>query len=149
MNMSHALKSARWRPAVLAVVLVGALGGTAQAAVTNLTLDPTAQLSPGALHATLTGTITCDLGDSPSFSGQIVGSKTTPGGYGTAIAVCDGTSERYAIDVSTSAPFPFPTAPTGPFKAGKAAAQVTASICDYWTFTCTTKYVDGQIKLVK
>ncbi|MEA2220017.1 MAG: hypothetical protein QOJ35_2643 [Solirubrobacteraceae bacterium] len=148
MNMSHVLRSARLRPAVLAVVLVGALGGTAQAAVTNLTLDPTAQLSPGALHATLTGTITCDAGDSPSFSGQIVGSKSQPGGYGTAIAVCDGTSEPYAIDVSSSAPFPFPTA-SGPFKAGKTSAQVTASICDYWTFVCTTKYVDGQIKLVK
>jgi hypothetical protein len=149
MNMSHALRSARWRPAVLAVVLVGALGGSAQAAVTNLTLDPTAQLSPGALHATLTGTSACDPGDNPSVSGQIVATKTTPGGFGTTTVVCDGTSHPYAIDVSTGAPFPFPTAPSGPFKAGKATAQVTTSICDFWTFTCTTKYVDGQIKLVK
>jgi hypothetical protein len=148
MNMSHACKAARWRPAVLAVVLVGALAGTAQAAVTNLTLDPTAQLSPGALHATLTGSIACDPGDNPSFSGQIVGTKTQSGGFGSAIAVCDGTSHRYAIDVSTGTPFPFPSA-TGPFKAGKATAQVTASICDIFTYNCTTKYVDGQIKLVK
>ena len=64
--------------------------------------------------------------------------------------MCDGTSHPYTIDVSTSGGFPFPFPSGGaPFKAGNATAQVTTSICDPMTFVCTTKYVDGQIKLVK
>lgn len=149
MRTIHALKAARWRPAVLAVVLAGALGGTAQAAVTELTLDPTAQLSPGALHATLTGTVTCDPGDAPTLSGQIVATKNEPGGFGSARTVCDGTSQTYAVDVSTGGGFPFPLPSSGVFKAGKANAQVSTSICDFMTWTCTTKYVDGEIRLVK
>ena len=149
MKMRNALVAGRWRPAALALVLVGALGGTAQAAVTSITMDPTAQLSPGGLHATLTGTVTCDPGDAPILSGQIVQTKNEPGGFGSTQAVCDGTAQPYAIDVSTGGSFPFPMSPSGPFKAGKATAEVSTSICDMWLMTCTRKYVDGQIKLIK
>ena len=149
MNMRNALRGRRWLPAALALVLVAGLGGTAQAAVTNITMDPTAQLSAGGLHATLTGTVTCDPGDTPNLSGQIVATKNEPGGFGSAHAVCDGTAQPYAIDVTTGGPFPFPGTATGPFKAGKATAQVSTSICDWWLMTCTTKYVDGEIKLLK
>jgi len=144
MNLSHAL-----RPAVLAVVLAGAFCASAQAAVTNLTMDPTAQLSPGGLHALLTGTITCAPGDAPSLSGQVIGGKNETSGFGSGVATCDGTSQPYTVDVGSSGGFPFPGVTSGPFKAGKATAQVTAQICDFMTFICSTTYVDGQIKLVK
>jgi hypothetical protein len=148
MKFTTALRAVGGRSALLAVVLTAALGATAQASVTGLTLDPTAQLSPGKLHAILTGKITCAPGDSTSLSGQVI--QQAISGYGTATAVCDGTSHPYAVDVSTNGgfPFPFPTS-TGPFKAGKAIAQVTTSICDPLTFTCATKYVDGKIRLIK
>ncbi|MDX6683844.1 MAG: hypothetical protein QOG94_3883 [Solirubrobacteraceae bacterium] len=150
MNSTTALKAVGARSALLALVLTAALGATAQAAVTGLTLDPTARMSPGALHATLAGTITCAPGDLPSFSGQILQTgKNGASGFGSATPVCDGTSQRYAIDVSTNGgfPFPFPTS-GGPFKAGKAIGQVTTSICD-WMGPCVTKYVDGEIRLIK
>ena len=134
MKLSNALVAARWRTPALAVVL---------------TMDPTAQLSPGALHATMTGTITCDPGDNPSVSGQIVATKSEPGGYGSTMISCDGTTKPFAIDVSTGSGFPYPLSPTGPFKAGKATAQVSTSICDPWYMTCSTKYADGEIKLLK
>lgn len=149
MNLSHALKAARLSTAVVAVSLAGALGGSAQAAVTNLTMDPTAQLSPGGLHALLTGTITCAPGDAPSLSGQVIGGKNEQTGFGSGAATCDGTSQPYTIDVTPNPGFPFPGTPIGPFKAGKATAQATAQICDWMTFICSTTYVDGQIKLVR
>ena len=46
-----------WRSAILAIALAGALTTTASAAVTDLAIDDEAQLSPGMLHATLTGSI--------------------------------------------------------------------------------------------
>jgi hypothetical protein len=134
-----------WRPLVLALSLTCALAGTASASVTSLSLDPTAQLSPGYLHATLTGSITCDPGDNPSISGQIVQPKTASGfGWANALA-CDGTPQPFAIDVSTSGIL----GAAGTFKAGKASAQVSASICDPWFFVCSSMYVDDTIRLVK
>lgn len=145
MNLTAAFK----RSALLALVATASFGATAQASVTNMTLDPTAQLSAGALHAILTGTIACAPGDSPSLSGQVIQGKNSTTGFGTATAVCDGTSHPYAVDVSTGGGFPFPFPTTFPFKAGKATAQVTASICDMWIMTCATQYVDAQIRLLK
>lgn len=149
MNVSHTLKTARVGSAVIAVALAGAFGGTAQASVTSLTMDPTAQLSPGGLHALVTGTITCAPGDAPYLSGQVIGGKNEPSGYGSGTATCDGTSQPFTIDVSSNGGFPFPGATTGPFKSGKAIGQVTAQICDYFVFTCSSTYVDGRLTLVK
>ena len=149
MNLSHALKAARVSPAVLAVVLAGAFAGSAQAAVTSLTMNPTAQLSPSGLHAVVTGTITCAPGDATNLYGQVIGGKNEPSGYGSGTATCDGTSQPFTIDVSSNGGFPYPGATTGPFKAGKAIGQVTAQICDYFVLSCSSTYVDGQVKLVK
>ena len=45
---------------------------------------------------------------------------------------------------------PPPEMPTsGVFKAGKANAQVSTSICDFMTLACTTRYADGQIPLIR
>ena len=132
-----------WRPALIALALAGAGAAPASAAVTDLSMDPTAQLSPGHLHATLTGSITCDSGDNPFISGQILQPKGASG-FGSAQVVCDGTSQPFAIDV-TSGIF----GATGVFKAGKASAQVSTSSCDPITWLCTSKYVDGTIRLLK
>jgi hypothetical protein len=96
------------RTAVLVVVMTGALGGTASAAVKQLTLDPSAQLSPGRLHAYLTGTITCDPGDSLSLSGQVVQLKGGSG-VGSTTFVCDGTPQTYTMTSVVAAAFPSPS----------------------------------------
>ncbi len=134
-----------WRAAMLGLVLAGMFAGTAYAAVTDLTIDPTAELSPGRLHAMLTGTITCDPGDTLSISGQIVQPKGASG-FGSTNAVCDGTPQAYTIDVGGSGPFPLPIS-GGVFKKGKASAQVTASLCDPITWMCSTRYTDAIIRL--
>ena len=135
-----------WRPALVALALTGAFATTASGAVTQLSIDPTAQLSPGHLHATVTGSITCDFGDYPYLSGQVVQAKNASG-FGSTQAMCDGTSQPFAIDVtSNSAPFGTP----GVFKPGKANAQVSTSVCDIWMpFPCTSIYADDTIRLVK
>jgi hypothetical protein len=149
MKVSNAVRF-HGRAAVLALVMTGALGATASAAVSQLTLDPTAQLSPGQLHAYLTGTITCDPGDSVSLSGQVVQPKGASG-FGSTTPVCDGTPQAYKIDVGGGG-FPFPGG-SGIFKPGKASAQVTASICELPPFPfpgpCSTTYTDAIIRLTK
>ena len=144
------------RPALgatlLAVLATGALAGTASAAVSQLTLDPTAQLSPGRLHAYLTGTITCEAGDNVSLSGQVVQPKGASG-FGFAPApVCDGTPQPYTIDVGGGG-FPFPGMGGGVFKPGKASAQVTASVCSPYPFPfpggCSSTSTDAIIRLAK
>lgn len=141
------------RAAVLAVVMTGALGGVASASVSQLTLDPTAQLSPGRLHAYLKGTITCAPADNVSLSGQVVQPDSATG-YGYTNYVCDGTAQTYMVDVSAGGGFPGGS--TGVFKPGKASAQVTSSICNLPTFPlpepypfpgCTTTYTDAIIRL--
>ena len=114
------------RAAIVAVAMTAALGGAAWAAVSELTLDPSAQLSPGRLHAYLTGTITCDPGDTVSLSGQVVQPKSATG-FGSTTINCDGTPQAYTIDASTGGGFPGFS--SGVFKPGKASAQVTASVC--------------------
>jgi hypothetical protein len=137
------------RAAVLAVVMTGALGGTASAAVRQLTLDPSAQLSPGRLHAYLTGTITCDPGDNVSLNGQVVQPKNASG-FGSTPPICDGTPQAYTIDVAAGGGFP---GASGIFKPGKASAQVTAFVCDppfpFPFGNCTTTFTDAIIRLEK
>jgi len=144
MKLLHAVTASPWRATILAVVLTGALAGSAAAAVSELTIDPSAQLSPGHLHATLTGTVTCDPGTTSFLSGQIVQSKGASG-FGSASVSCDGTPQRYAIDVSTGGFI----APAAVFKAGKANAQVSNFACDPPTFICTSTYTDAPIRLTK
>jgi hypothetical protein len=149
--------------ALLAVFVTGAFAGTASAAVSRLTLDPTAQLSPGRLHAYLTGTIACATGDSVSLSGQVVQANNSSG-FGSAAPVCAGMEQAFTIDVSASGGFPGISG--GVFKPGKASAQVTTSVCDPFPFpdplppfppfppfptfpTCSTMYTDAIIRLQK
>jgi hypothetical protein len=138
--------------ALLSVLAICAFAGPASAAVTQLTLDPSAALSPGHLHAYLTGTITCDVGDSVSLSGQVAQPKGASGwGYMTAPPVCQGTPQPYTVDVGGGA-FPFPGSTSGVFKAGKASAQVTASVCDPFPFPgggCSSTSTDAMIRLTK
>jgi hypothetical protein len=143
------------RAAILAVVMTGALGGVASAAVSQLRLDPSAQLSPGRLHAYLTGTITCDPADNISLSGQVV-EPDSANGYGYTTHVCNGTPQTYTIDVASGGSFPGGS--TGIFKPGKASAQVMSLICnlppspspspDPFPFpTCSMTYTDAIIRL--
>ncbi len=147
MNVLNAVTSRPWRSALLALVLTGALGGSALAATSELTIDPTAQLSPGKLHATLTGTVTCDPGQQAFLTGQIIQPKRATGSGSTSVA-CDGTPQPYSIDVSTGGGFPFPIPTSGVFKAGKASAQVSTTSCDPF-FNCTSQYTDAVIRLTK
>ena len=136
-----------WRPLVLALALTGAGATTASAAVTDLTIDPTAQLSPGHLHATLTGSITCAPGDYPYVSGQVVQPKGASGYGSTNLGFCTGASQPFAIDVSTSGGI---IGSGDVFKAGKASAQVSSASCDiFMPWLCTTKYADDVIRLIK
>jgi hypothetical protein len=132
-----------WRAAVLALVLTGALAASAAAAVSELTIDPTAQLSPGRLQATLTGTVTCDPGTTAFLDGQIVQPKRASG-FGFTQVTCDGTAQAYAIDVRRGS-FGSP----GVFKAGKASAQVSTFQCDPVTWMCTSQSTDAIIRLTK
>lgn len=137
--------------ALLAVLATGAFAGSSSAAVSQLTLDPTAELSPGRLHAYVTGTITCDAGDSVSLSGQVIQPKGASGfGFATAPPVCDGTPQPYTIDVGGGG-FPFPGSTSGVYKPGKASAQVTASVCTPFPFPgpCSTMSTDAIIRLTK
>jgi hypothetical protein len=131
-----AVMRSRWRVASLAVVLTGALAGSASAAVT-LTIDSTARLSPGRFHATLTGTVTCDAGSTLPLTGQIVQPNTTFG-LGATSVVCDGTSRPYRIDVNASIG-------SGVFEPGRASAQVSAFSCSLTS--CGTTYIDALIDL--
>jgi hypothetical protein len=138
------------------VFVTGAFAGVASGAVTRLTLDPSAQLSPGRLHAYLTGTIVCAPGDTVSLSGQVIQANDA-GGFGSATPVCGGMEQAYTIDVSTSGGFPGSS--VGVFKPGKASAQVTSSVCDPVPVpvpfplppfpTCPTMYTDAIIHLQK
>jgi hypothetical protein len=139
------------RAAILAIVMTGTLGGVASAAVSQLRLDPSAQLSPGRLHAYVTGTITCDPTDNVSLNSQIVQPASTTG-YGYTTHVCNGTPQTYMIDVASGGGFPGGS--TGVFKPGKASAQVTSSICNLPPFPdpfpfpgCSTTYTDAIIRL--
>lgn len=137
-----------WRSAILAVALVGALSTSAAAAVTDMTIDDTAQLSPGMLHATLTGSLRCDPGDFfpffSSLSGQISQSKGGSG-LGSTMPTCDGTLQPFSMDIAVGSPF----GGSGPFKTGKASAQVSTTVCDPMTFICSSNYVDAVIRLKK
>jgi hypothetical protein len=144
MQVLNAVKAARWRAAALGLVAAAGMAASASAAVTNLTLNDTAPLSPGMMHATLSGTIACDPGDSPYLYGTIAQSKGASG-FGSATVSCDGSPHAYSMDVSSGGPF----GASGVFKPGKASAQVTTSTCDPLTWLCTTKYVDAQIRLTK
>jgi hypothetical protein len=142
--------------ALLTVVTAGAFAGAASAAVSRLTIDPSAKLSPGRLHAYLTGTIACNLGDNVSLSGQVVQANGA-NGFGSATPVCGGMEQAFTIDVSAGGGFPGMS--TGIFKAGKASAQVTSSICapfplpgpdpfpSPFPFPCSTMYTDAIIRL--
>ncbi len=126
----------------LALCLAGPLASSAFAAVSEITISPTAQLSPGRLHVTLTGTVTCDAGTTSYLNAQIVQARTGSG-YGSTAVACDGTQQSYAIVVSSSG-FTSPTV----FKHGKAAAQVSNVTCEpFPSMTCTTKYADATIRL--
>ena len=128
--------------------LAGACSTTASAAVTDLAIDDTAQLSPGMLHATLTGSLRCDPGDfSPFFnslSGQISQGKGGAG-FGSTVPTCDGSVQPFSMDIASGSIF----GGSGPFKAGKASAQVSVSTCDPITFLCSSQYVDAVIRLKK
>jgi hypothetical protein len=146
--------------ALLTVVTAGAFAGAASAAVSRLTIDPSAKLSPGRLHAYLTGTIACNLGDNVSLSGQVVQANGA-NGFGSATPVCGGMEQAFTIDVSASGGFPGISG--GVFKPGKASAQVTTSVCDPFPFpdplppfppfppfpTCSAMYTDAIIRLQK
>ena len=135
MKVLNAVKGSRWRTALLATVLTGALAGSAFAAVSAMTLDSNAALSPGRLHATLTGTVTCTPGTNVYLSGRVV--QRDVSGYGSTGIACDGSSQRYAIDVSG-----------GVFRAGRARADVSTFECT-GEFPCTSKYVDAVIRLTR
>jgi hypothetical protein len=126
--------------AIGSLALAGALAGSASAAV-RITIDPTAKLSPGRLHATLTGSVSCDnFGGPTSLSGQIV----QPGGasgYGFATVACDGTPHLYTIDVNAGMGML-----SGVFAPGPASAQVSQSMCG--PMGCDTAYTDAIIDLV-
>jgi hypothetical protein len=142
MKVLNAVKASRWRTAILATVLTGALAGSAFAAVSGLTMDSTAALSPGHLHAVLTGTVTCDAGTTVFLNGQVVQRRNVNvnvNGYGFTSVACNGTSQRYALDVSTGG--------SGVFKVGKANAEVSTTECT--EVTCTSKYVDAVIHLTR
>ena len=124
----------------LALCLMGTLAGSASAAVSSITIDNSAQLSPGHLHVTLTGTVTCDPGTTASLSGKIISKSAS--GLGYSQVACDGTPQAYAIDVST------PSFPTPVFRAGKASAKVSTMNCDSM-WQCTTVYPDATIHLAK
>jgi hypothetical protein len=142
MRVLNAVTARPWRAGILVLGLTAALAGSASAAVSELTIDSTAKLSPGQLHATLTGTVTCDPGSTALLSGQIVQPKNASG-FGSTTVACEGTSQPYAIDVSTGGFF----GPAAVFKPGKARAQVSTSECDPVTWTCTTQYTDATIRL--
>jgi hypothetical protein len=139
------------RAAILAVVMTAALSGAASAAVTELTIDPTAQLSPGRLHAFVTGTLACDPGDTPSLSGQVIQSSGASGFGFATLPTCDGTAKPYMIDVGTGGGFP--GGQSGIYKPGKASAQVTTTVCEPadppLPFNCITTYTDAIIRLKK
>jgi hypothetical protein len=140
MNVLNGVKVSRWRAGLLGIVLTGALAGSAFAAVSEITLDPTANLSPGRLHATLTGTVTCDAGTTAFLNGRIVQPRNASGGGGTSVQ-CAGTPQKYAIDVSTF---------DGVFKPGKANAEVSSFQCEQEPpFNCTQTFTDAQITLTR
>ena len=143
MKWLSAVRAAPRRGAILALVLTGALAGSASAAISELTIDSTAKLSSGQLHATLTGTVTCDSGTTAFLIGQIVQSKKASGTGSTTVA-CDGTPQAYAIDVSSGGFF----GPAAVFKPGRASAQVSTFMC-VGPGACTTQYTDALIRLTK
>ena len=149
MKAFHSARLLR-RAATLAAIATAGMAGTASAAVSQLTIDPVAQLSPGHLHAYLTGTVTCDPGDSMSMNGQVA-QPTGANGFGFGPGpVCDGTPQAYTVDVGGGG-FPFPGSTSGVFKPGKASAQVTATVCPPFPFPgiCSTMSKDAMIRLAK
>ena len=118
-------------------MVAATLAGSASAATNQLTIDPTATLSPGHLHATLTGTVTCDPGTAGWLDGQIV-QPNNASGYGSIQITCDGTPQPYAIDVSSGF-----FGSSGVFKPGKARREGVHVRSD--GFTCTPMFTDAII----
>jgi hypothetical protein len=135
MKVLNPLKAWPWCAAILAVALTGAVAGSASAAVSRLTFDPTAQLSPGRLHATLTGTLTCDAGTTTFLAGRILQPRTV-NGSGSDTITCSGTAQRYRFDVPAF---------DSVYSPGLAVVDVTATQCD--DVQCTSTFADGQITL--
>jgi hypothetical protein len=134
-NLLTAVTGSRWRVASLALVLAGALAGSASAAV-HITIDPTAHLSPGRLHVTLTGSIACDNVPGPvGLNGQVI-QQGGASGWGFTSVACDGMPHLYTMDVSTGFAI---------FAPGPASAQVSQTTCG--PVGCESMYTDAIIQL--
>jgi hypothetical protein len=133
-NLLTAVTDSRWRVASLALVLTGTLAASASAAV-KITIDPTAKLSPGRLHVTLTGSVSCDLAGPAQLSGQVI-QQGGAAGFGFISAPCDGTPHLYTMDVSTNFAI---------FAPGPASAQVSQTTCG--PVGCENTYTDAIIQL--
>lgn len=139
MKVRNAAKASPWLAVILTLCLTGALAASASAAVSELTIDPVAKLSPGQLHVTMTGTVTCDSGSTAFLNGQIVQPRNASA-FGSTSVTCDGTAQPYSIEVSSGGFF----GSASVFKPGKASAQVSTIQCDP---TCTSKHTDATIRL--
>jgi hypothetical protein len=99
---------------VAKLIVIGAIAvlgmafgaGTAPAAISSLTIDPRARLSRDGTEATLSGTITCDSGDTVTLSGfvtEVIGRLVRGAtNFGGVSVTCTGDVQTWSLTAVAS-----------------------------------------------
>ncbi len=119
----------------LGALLALAGAGSASAAVTSISIDPTAQLSPGRQAVALSGSITCSQAEFVSLQGQLLQGQTRAAGTFGGSVMCGTSPTSWTTSVFSSSRLWHP---------GRASAGVLA-----FTFTSPVVGTDRFVQIVR
>ena len=91
--------------AVLSAALVAVPSGTAAAHVSSMTIDPSAQPSPGQQLVTVSGSVTCTDGESIGITSRLIQGSTEGQGFSPGMTgpqlICTGASQAWSVQFSS------------------------------------------------
>jgi len=128
--------SRSWRAPLLAMLIALGTAAPASADVSLLSIDETGTLSPGRQAVVLTGTISCNPGDTLNISGRVI--QGPQSGFGGLFGQQCTTEVQDLTLVVTSG--------TGLFHRGRASAGISVQACNFVT-GCTTTQLDRFISV--
>ena len=126
--------SRTWRTPVLALVVALGAVAPASADASTISIDESGTLSPGRQAVVITGTISCNQGDSLNISGRVVEGQRSGFG-GLFMTPCPAGSQEWTLAAVSN---------TGLFHRGRASAGISAQTCNFIT-GCTTTQLDRFI----
>jgi hypothetical protein len=128
--------SRSWRAPVLAMLIALGCVAPASAVASTLSIDESGSLSPGHQAVVITGSISCNPGDSLNIQGRVVQGKRI--GFGSLfMQSCETESQAWTLVVTTGSAL---------FHNGRASAGVSAQTCTFFT-GCTTTLLDRFISV--